>query len=178
MFFSPPAAGTLTVVIPAQSTASPQVVIQTGTIAGTLSGRHWTLWPAGHGRYSIFGQASEASRLRLAVPGITSVVATSERRHARGTVKTRGFSNTRQVLTAKFHFTPWPRAHQLLTTEDFTIDVSSLFTTWYADPASIEEGSEFTYTQTFSLSSDALAVGQVSVTLVNSVGGSAEATTP
>ena len=162
---------TQTIVIPAQSTVSPAITIQTGTIAGTLSvaldlmAGGTDVTPASVKPLSIASPR--------AVPTISSVTATANGDTL--TVTVRGFSNTRDLASATFHFTPV--AGKTISTQDVTIDVGSLFATWYADPASLQYGSEFTYTQPFNLSSSASVVGQVSVTLSNSVGASQEAST-
>lgn len=162
---------TFTVVIPANSTGSPQVLIQTGTIAGDLTvgldlmaGGTDVTPPSVH-PLSIQAPAS--------VPGITSVTATGSGNAL--TVTVRGFSDTREISTAKFHFTPAPG--KSIGTQDVAIPVGPIFATWYADPASDQYGSEFTYSQVFNLSSDASVVGQVTVTLVNSVGDSTPVST-
>jgi hypothetical protein len=110
----------------------------------------------------------------IAAPGISSV--TLERNGDLLTVTTRGFSNTRTLAGAIFHFTPVPGGS--ISTKDLKIDVNSLFSTWYANPESNPYGSLFTYTEVFNLSSDASVVGQVTVTLTNDVGASQEANTP
>ena len=157
---------TYQVVIPANSTASPQVLIQTGTIAGTLTvGLDLMAGGTDVTPSSVHPLDIQAP---VSVPGLTSVSSTASGRTL--TVTVHGFSNTREVKTATFHFAPAPG--HTLSTSDVTIDVSSIFAAWYADPASDQYGSSFTYTQVFDLTSDASVVGQVSVVLENSVGTS------
>ena len=155
---------TYTVVIPANSTASPQVLVQTGTIAGTLTvGLDLMAGGTDVTPPSVHPLNIQAP---LSVPAITSVSASGNGKTL--TVMVHGFSNTRELTTATFHFTPVP-GHSL-NSGDVTIDVGPIFAAWYANPASDQYGSAFTYTQIFDLSTDASVVGQVTVTLSNSVG--------
>jgi hypothetical protein len=84
------------------------------------------------------------------------------------TVAVVGFSNTREATTALFHFTPAPGSS--IENPDVTIDVSALFAGWYGSTASDAYGSAFTYTQMFTLDTDATSIAGVTVTLENSVG--------
>jgi len=77
-----------------------------------------------------------------------------------------GFSSTRDVKTAAFHFTP--AAGASLAATDFTLDVSSLFTAWYANPASFVTGSQFKLTVPFTIVGDPATIASVTVTLTNS----------
>ncbi len=163
---------TFTSVIPANSTATPTIQFQSGTVAGTITVSLDLM--AGGTDVTPSSVQPLAIQLPFASPGITSVAASASGEVL--TVTVRGFSNTRSVSSARFHFTGAP-GHSI-GTPDVTIDVSKVFATWYADPASSQYGSEFTYTQTFNLSSDAAAVGQVTVTLTNSAGTSPEADSP
>jgi hypothetical protein len=78
------------------------------------------------------------------------------------------------MTQAVFHFTPV--AGQSLSTTDLTVDLTSAFQTWYQSAASDPFGTTFSYTQAFTISSDASAVQSVDVTLTNSQGTS-QATT-
>jgi hypothetical protein len=81
-----------------------------------------------------------------------------------------GFSNTRDMTTAQFHFNAAPGA--TINDPDITIQAPALFTPWFSQTASQAYGSNFGYTQTFNLSTDASSVGSVTITLTNSVGNS------
>lgn len=80
------------------------------------------------------------------------------------------------MTMAKFPFNPV--LGKSSTAGDLIVDVAPSFTKWYASPESIESDSQFTYTQAFNLSTDAKAVGNVTVTPFHAIGGSPEATTP
>ena len=57
-------------------------------------------------------------------------------------------------------------------TTDLTVDLTTAFTGWYQSSSSDAFGTTFLYQQVFDLSSDASAVGSVTVTLTNSQGAS------
>jgi hypothetical protein len=57
-----------------------------------------------------------------------------------------------------------------------TVPVSALFETWNTTAECAQYGSAFTYTQLFTLSGPATAVGGVGVTLTNTIGTSSEVT--
>ena len=79
-----------------------------------------------------------------------------------------GYSNTREVTQAVFHFTP--TAGSTITDPDVTVDVSAAFSGWYGSSASDAYGSAFTFTQPFTLDTGATSVAGVTVTLQNSAG--------
>jgi hypothetical protein len=75
------------------------------------------------------------------------------------------------MKTAAFHFTA--AAGATLQTTDISVDVSSLFTAWYQNPASLATGSQFTLTVPFTVGGNTSTIASVTVTLTNSVGASA-----
>jgi hypothetical protein len=102
-----------------------------------------------------------------AVPTLTSAKMTKSGQAL--TLSIVGFSNTREVTQAVFHFTPV--AGSSITNPDVTVDVAAIFAGWYASTASDAYGSAFTYMQPFTLDSDASSIAGVTVKLTNSVGG-------
>jgi hypothetical protein len=85
------------------------------------------------------------------------------------TVTVDGFSNTREIVQANFHFVAVPGA--TLSTTDFTAPVSDEFATWFASAGGLQLGSSFLYTQNFNVvDGDATKIASVQVTLTNSVG--------
>ena len=107
-----------------------------------------------------------AITIPAAAPTLSSVATTKSGQTL--TVAVVGFSNTREVTKAVFHFTPMTGS--TIKDPDVTADVSALFAGWYGSTASDAYGSSFTYTQSFTLDSDASSVAAVTVTLTNSVG--------
>ena len=74
------------------------------------------------------------------------------------------------MTTAQFHFNAANGA--TINDPDITVQAPALFTPWFSQTASQAYGSNFGYTQTFNLSTDASSVGSVTITLTNSVGNS------
>ncbi len=161
---------TLAITVPRDTTDLP-VQFQSGTVAGTL--RLTLVLEAGGAVVTPASIQPLVVQEPAAVPGITSVALSGSGQQL--TVVTRGYSNTRLIRLARFHFSP--AAGRSLETTDLTVDVAPIFTSWYAASDSIKYGSQFTYTQTFNLSTGTDAVGRVTVTLLNDIGESPEATT-
>ena len=152
--------------IPANSTATPAVQLQTGTIAGAVT---VTLAVTSDGvNVTPANVAPVVITIPAAVPALTSAKTTNSGQTL--TVAVVGFSNTREVTKAVFHFTP--AAGATITNPDVTIDVSTVFASWYGSTASDAYGSAFTYAQPFTLDTDATSIAGVTVTLTNSVGAS------
>jgi hypothetical protein len=59
---------------------------------------------------------------------------------------------------------------QTLQNTTVTVPVESLFTSWFQDPAASQYGSQFFFSQPFTITGDASAVSAQSVTLTNRVG--------
>jgi hypothetical protein len=155
---------TLVFNIPANSTATPAVQLQTGTIAGTAT---ITLAVTSNGvNVTPPNVAPVVITIPAAVPSLTSAIMTKSGQTL--TVALIGFSNTREVTKAVFHFTPLPGSS--IKDPDVTVDVSTVFADWYGSTASDAYGSAFTYTQPFTLDSDVPSIASVTVTLQNSVG--------
>jgi hypothetical protein len=81
-----------------------------------------------------------------------------------------GFVTSRQVTQAIFRFTASSGGN--LQTTEVTVPVEAVFSRWFQDPASGAFGSQFSFTQSFTIQGDSTAVGSVSVTLVNQQGNS------
>jgi hypothetical protein len=108
-------------------------------------------------------------------PGITDV---SIQQSSSGVdIVVTGYSNTREITEADFAFTP-VAGSQLQTSTFSLTDAASTFQSYYASDASTAVGSEFVYTQTFSLTAGSIgSLQSVTVTLKNSQGASPAVTT-
>jgi hypothetical protein len=157
---------TYSFVVPAGQTATPNILLQTGTISGTVT---LTLTLEAGGITLPTTIPAATITLPEVVPGAPTVTLVRDGRNL--TVNSVGFSNTRSVTTATFHFIP--AAGQTLQTTDISIDVTALFAQWYSSAQSQTFGSSFLYSQLFTLDDDASVVGQVTVTLSNALGVSA-----
>ena len=154
--------------IPANTTTTPLVMLQSGSTAGTITVT-LTLTAGG---VNVTPPTLQPVVITAPdqVPGVTSVSLSASGQTL--TVVVRGYSNTRELTQANFHFDAAPG--KSISTKDLQIDETTLFTQWYASAISAQYGSTFTYTQTFTLDEDASVVGAVQVTLTNSVGASAQ----
>ncbi len=161
---------TATFTIPAGSTQGiftpPSPAIQTGTVSGIIT--LTTAFQAGGAQISCNCVQTRTIRVARGAPVITSV------RAARGagviTITIIGFSTSREMTQAAFQFTT--AAGSNVTTTSFTVPVSTFFTTWYTSTPSTQFGSQFLMTQPFTISGDANAITNVSVTLTNAQGTS------
>ncbi len=157
---------TKNVTLAAGSTNTTDVQFQAGTVAGTVT---VTLTiTADNVNVTPASVAPVVVTLPTVVPQITAAKSASTTTAL--TVTVTGFSNTREVKSAIFHFTPAPGS--TISNPDVTIDVTSIFAAWYDNAASNAYGSTFTYTQPFNLNEDATTIQGVTVTLVNAVGNS------
>ena len=158
--------------IPADSTVTPPIQLQTGTVAGTatislaVTANGVVVTPADLAPVTIV--------IPAAVPAITSTKLT--RNGDTLTVSVVGYSNTREATQATFHFNAVPGGS--ITNADVTLTVGSDFQGWYVTPASDSYGSAFTYTQNFTLDQGSALIQDVTVTLTNTIGDSAPALTP
>ncbi len=154
-------------IVPAGSTASlTGIGVQTGTVAGLITiSAHLTA--AGQ---DITGTPVPTTTIRVnaTAPVISSVTAT---RNSTGfTVTVVGFASSREMTQAVFQFTA--AAGTTLTAGSVTVPVDTIFGQWYQNPASAAFGSQFTYTQPFTVAGGAQAIVSVSVTLVSKAGSS------
>jgi hypothetical protein len=157
---------TATFTIPANTVSAPAIQLQAGTVAGTIT-VPLTLTANG-----VNVTPTPQPVVTITIPRAVPTLSTTAITRAPGqiSVAIHGFSNTRDVTDATFHFTAAPGA--TISTPDITAPVTSLFTTWFASAASDPYGSTFTYTQVFTVSDDPANIGSVTVTLTNSVGTS------
>ena len=164
---------TVTFTIPAGQTAavfpSATFSLATGTVAGTITltldfqagGQDVTPTPAPTRVVTIPAQA----------PVITAVAASTSSGGI--SVAVTGFSNTRDMTSATFQFQA--AAGTTLQGSQSMIDVTQIFATWYSDSTSVQYGSQFTFTQPFTISGGASGITSVSVTLTNAQGTSSSA---
>jgi hypothetical protein len=161
---------TQTFTIPANSTTTPTIQLQSGTDAGTitvtlvLTAAGQTVTPANITPLTI--------TLPPEPPVITSMTLT--RSGDSLTVNIIGYSNTRDMLTAQFEFTA--AAGSSISDPNVTVPATTLFSSWFSTAPSQAYGSTFMYNQTFNLSADQSTIGSVAATLTNSNGTSESAT--
>jgi len=154
--------------IPAGSTDAtfpvPAMAIQTGTVAGTITVAAQI--SAGGVDITPNPQPACVTHINPAAPVITA--ATLTRTGSGFSVSITGFSTALEVTQAVFHFKT--TGGNTLQNADVTIAVDSAFAAWYQNTASIRYGSQFTFTQPFTVQGDASAVTLDSVGLTNRLG--------
>ncbi|MBS1855214.1 MAG: putative Ig domain-containing protein [Acidobacteria bacterium] len=159
---------TVQITIPAGSTTgSTSVSVQTGTVAGviTITSR---LQAAGA---DVTPSPAPTQTIRIAgsVPVITQV--TGARTSTGFTVTVTGYAPTRRITQAIFQFTA--ANGTTLGTTSITVPVDTLFTPYFSTTTA---GSQFIYTQPFTVSGNLQGITSVSVTLVGDTGNSTPAT--
>lgn len=157
---------TYTVTIPANSTTAVPVQLQTGTLAGTITVT--ATLNAGGTDITPTSLQPVVIQVPQSAPVLSSV--SLVRSGTTLTVTVQGYSSTREIQSAQFHFTGLNG--QTLANPDVIVQLGNAFTQWYSSTLSNQYGSAFSYTQSFTLSQDASTIGSVSVTLTNSVGTS------
>ena len=157
--------------IPAGATAALTTVgVQTGTVAGTATITAKLV----AGPQDITPTPVPARTVRInSVPPVATTV-TAAATSTGFTVTVTGYATARRITQAIFTFTPAAGAN--LQTTTVTINVDAVFSAWYSSSAAAAFGSQFTYTQPFTLSGGVGSVASVSVTLVNADGSSTPVT--
>jgi hypothetical protein len=89
------------------------------------------------------------------------------------TVTIVGYATSRDVTTANFQFSATSGSN--LGTSQLAVTVSPIFAPWYSSAPSAPFGSQFTFTQPFTVTGSNTAILSVSATLTNSVGTSSTA---
>jgi hypothetical protein len=160
---------TLTFIVPPNTTTVPALLLQTGTTAGSITLKV-TLTAAG------IDVTPAGATATIAIPRSAPVIRTVTLVHASDhlEVDLSGFSSTLDVSSATFQFkdasgNPDPSA-------PITVQVGPMFTTWFQSATAATFGSQFTYAQPFTVSGDSSRIVSVTVTLTNSAGTSAPAT--
>jgi hypothetical protein len=146
------------------------VLLITGTTAGSIA-------------VTAGLQAAGASVTPSTAPAITTTIAktapviTGVTFTTSGTslvVSVTGYSNTRDMTSGNFQFIA--AAGSTLTAAPVVVNLAATFSTWYQSSASLNFGTQFTFSVPISFTGNINAIGSVSVTLVNSAGTSAAVT--
>ena len=164
---------TAKITVPAGSTVgASDIGVQTGSVAGLITitaqmqaaGQDVTPSPA----------PVRTIRIAPAPPVIVTGSVTAVRNATGFTVTLNGFVTDREITQAIFTFTP--AAGSNLQTTTVTVNVDALFAAYFGSPASAATGSQFSFTQPFTVSGSAQSIASVTVTLVNKIGQSAPVT--
>jgi hypothetical protein len=158
-------------ITPASAATSTPFAFQSGSTAGTITVTiHLTL---------ASGQdvtPSNIAAVTVSVPASPPVLSspTLTRSGQSIQVSVIGLSSTRDMTEAQFHFTA--ASGKSIKTTDVTVPLTNVFQTWYASPTSDQFGTNFMYTQPFTLDGSASDIASVTITLANSNGASSPVT--
>jgi hypothetical protein len=164
---------TASITVPAGTlTGATDVGVQTGTVAGVItitahlqaSGQDVTPSPA----------PSRTIRIAALAPVIVTGTLTAVRNSTGFTVTLTGYATDREVTQANYAFAA--AASGNLQTTTLTVPLTSLFAQYYGGSSATPYGSQFTYTQPFTVTGSSQTVVSVTVTLVNSIGQSTATT--
>lgn len=155
--------------VPAGATtpvSSVPLALQTGTVAGTLTvSLHLQ---AGGVDITPSPAPSMTTQIAPAAPVISSLQTTVGNNSL--SVVVTGYSTAREVTQAVFTFSAATGQTLETSASSITVNVSTLFGTWFVDPANSRFGSQFIFTQPFTVQGNPAAVIPVSVTLTNPTG--------
>lgn len=146
--------------------SSAPLALQTGTASGilTISLR----LQAGGIDITPSPVPSVTTQVNQAAPVIESLQVT--RTSNTLSVVVTGYSTARQVTQAVFTFAAASGQTLQTTASSVTIDVSTLFGNWFQNAANSQFGTQFIFTQPFTIQGDPNGVVPVSVTLTNRIG--------
>jgi hypothetical protein len=153
-----------------QAVFGQNVLLLTGTTAGSIVVSASVT--AGGANVTPTPVPSVTITIAKAAPVITGVTFTTS-----GTslvVSVTGYSNTRDMTSGAFQFVA--ATGSTLTAAPITVNLAAAFSTWYQSQANSSAGTQFTFPETIPFTGNVVAIGSVSVTLVNSAGTSATVT--
>jgi hypothetical protein len=164
---------TARITVPAgATTGSTDIGVQTGSVAGLIAitaqmqatGQDVTPSPA----------PRRTIRVAAAAPVIVPGTLTAVRNSTGFTVTLTGYVTDRELTQAVFVFTAASGSN--LQTTTLTVPADALFVQYFSGSGATPFGSQFTYTQPFTVTGSTQAIVSVTVTLVNKIGQSAPAT--
>jgi hypothetical protein len=140
------------------------LAFQTGTVAGSITVTLRLL--AGGVDITPSSPPSATTRVDAGAPVITSARLV---RSASGlSVEITGYSTTREITQGTFRFRA--ASGQSLQTSEISIPLEAMFKTWFDNPSSAQYGSQFFFSQAFTVQGDSSAVSADTVTLSNRTG--------
>jgi hypothetical protein len=155
--------------IPAGSTTpvfNSPFLVQTGTVAGTLNIS--VSLQAGNTDITPSPAPAVSAQLPAGAPVISAVQTSTS--GSTITIMVTGYSTTREVTQAVFNFAAASGQSLQAGASALTVDTGTLFTNWFQSLSNTQYGSQFVYSQPFTIQGSAAAVTPVSVTLTNRVG--------
>jgi hypothetical protein len=164
---------TARITVPAGATAgAADVGVQTGSVAGLIA----ITAQLQAGGLDVTPSPAPRRTIRIAAlaPVIVPSTLTAVRNTTGFTVTLTGYATDRELTQAVFAFAGAPGSN--LQTTTLTVPVNALFAPYFAGTAAAPFGSQFAYTQPFTVTGSTQAIVSVTVTLVNLVGQSVPVT--
>jgi len=157
--------------IPAGSTST-TLALQTGTVAGAIT---LTLSQLSAGGTDVTPTPGPSAKTQIAVTAPVIKLATVSRNASTNTltIQITGYATSREMTQAVFTFSASPG--QSLQTSQFTIQLGTLFQTFYQNSQNASTGSQFVFSQPFTIQGDINSVIPQNVTLTNRVGSTPSA---
>ena len=152
--------------IPAGSLSAPHLLMQTGTVAGVIVVS--LRFSAGGIDITPSPAPSVTGTIAPAAPVIKDVQVTRTSNSI--SIAVTGYSTSLEVTQATYTFSAAPGQSLQSTASSISVDVTSLFNTWFQSSNSAQFGSQFVYTQPFNIAGDPTQVIVGTVTLTNRVG--------
>jgi hypothetical protein len=164
---------TARITVPAGSTSGANDIgVQTGSVAGLIA---ITAQMQAAGQDVTPAPAPRATiRIAAAAPAIVAGTLTAVRNATGFTVTLTGYVTDREMTQAIFQFAAASGSN--LQTTTLTVALDTLSAGYFGGSSAAPFGSQFTYTQPFTVTGSTQAVASVTVTLVNKIGQSAAAT--
>jgi len=162
---------TARITVPAGSVSgSSDAGVQTGTVAGVIT------IVAQMQAAGLDVTPSPAPRQTIRInPAAPVMVTVSSTRPGTGfTVTINGYVTDREITQANFTFTAVAGSNVQPTL--LTLAVDTLFTAYFGGTGATPFGSQFTYTQSFTVTGNPQAIATMTVTLVNKIGNSTAVT--
>jgi hypothetical protein len=161
------------ITVPAGATnGATDVGVQTGSVAGLIT---ITAQMQAAGQDVTPSPAPVLTiRIAAAAPVIVPGTLTAVRNSTGFTVTLTGYATDRELTQATFQFTA--AAGSTLQTTSVTVTIDTLFAGYFSGAGATPFGSQFTYTQPFTVTGSAQTIASVTVTLVNKIGQSAAVT--
>ena len=142
------------------------LAIQTGTTSGAINVS--IRLQAGGIDITPVPAPAVSTQIARAAPVITNAQVT--RSTGNISVIVSGYSTAREIVQATFNFAAASGQTLQSSASSITVNVETLFGTWFQNPANSPYGTQFVLTQPFSVQGDSSAVIPQSVTFTNRVG--------
>jgi hypothetical protein len=150
------------------------LALQTGTVSGTITVS--LRLQAGVSDITPTPAPAIAAQVAAAAPVIKNVQVS--RSGSTISIAVTGFSTAREVTQAIFTFSAASGQSLQSGASSITVPVTDLFGSWFQDSTNSAYGSQFVFTQPFTVQGDATAVIPGSVTLVNRIGSTTTSINP